>query len=155
MQSLKWLVVQHKERKARWPKTDNGDENLYLKMVNPREACVGKRGALKCVRIRLWPIRRDDSSRDLIGAAAGTWRSNWHRREVGTVIFQSACRLLALVREAIDSTHAGTSGNLQSAATSSCSRATFLLPFFYFILIGEWRVRLCRDKTSPGRQLRC
>ncbi len=30
-------------------------------------------------RIRLWPLRRDDSSRVLIGAG-GTWRSEWPRR---------------------------------------------------------------------------
>ncbi len=34
-----------------------------------REACVCKRDAPMSVRIRLWPVRRDDSSRVLIGAA--------------------------------------------------------------------------------------
>ncbi len=29
--SMKWLVVDPKERTARWTKTDNGDENLYCK----------------------------------------------------------------------------------------------------------------------------
>ncbi len=47
-----------------------------------REACVFKRAALKCVRIRLWPVRRDDSSRVLIGAA-GMSRSDWRRRKRG------------------------------------------------------------------------
>ncbi len=65
-----------------------------------------KRDAPKCVRIHLWPLRRDDSSRVLIGAA-GVWRSDWRRRNVGPLIGQSACRLLAFVREAIDSTCAG------------------------------------------------
>ncbi len=67
-------------------------------------------------QITPWPLRRDDSSRVVIGVA-GIWRSDWHRRHVGTLIGQSACRLLALPREAIDSTRAGASGNLQSAAT--------------------------------------
>ncbi len=44
-----------------------------------REACVCKRVAPKCVRIRLWPLRRDDSSRVLIGAA-GMRRSDWPER---------------------------------------------------------------------------
>ncbi len=53
------------------------------------EACVFKRDVLKCVRIRLWqkslrlrlwPVRRDDSSRVLIGAA-GMSRSDWRRRK--------------------------------------------------------------------------
>ncbi len=34
-----------------------------------------------CVRNRSWPLRRDYSSRALIGAAK-TWRSDWRRREV-------------------------------------------------------------------------
>ncbi len=37
-------------------------------------------------------VRRDDSSRVLIGAA-GRSRSDWRRRSVGTLIGQSACRL--------------------------------------------------------------
>ncbi len=36
---------------------------------------------------------------------------------MGAVIGQSACRLLALVREAIDIARAGASGSLQSATT--------------------------------------
>ncbi len=56
-----------------------------------REACVCKRDAPTCVRIRLWPLRRDDSLRVLIGAA-GMWRSDWRRRDVGALIGQSACR---------------------------------------------------------------
>ncbi len=75
-----------------------------------REACVCKRDAPKCVRIRIWPLRRDVSSYVLIGAA-GMWRSNWQRRDVDVLIGQSACRLLALAREAIDSTHAWTSSS--------------------------------------------
>ncbi len=55
-----------------------------------------KRDALECVRIRLWPLRREDRSRVLIGAA-GTWRSDWRRWDVGVL-------LLALAREGIDST---------------------------------------------------
>ncbi len=69
-----------------------------------------------CARIRLWPLRRDDSSRVLIGAA-GTWPSDWRRRDVGVLIGQSAYGLLALAREAIDSTRAGASDSLHSAAT--------------------------------------
>ncbi len=44
-----------------------------------REACACKRDAPKCVGIRVWPVRRDDSSRVLIGAA-GMWRSDWPAR---------------------------------------------------------------------------
>ncbi len=68
-----------------------------------REACVWKRDAPKCIRIRLWPLRRDGSSRVVIGAA-GMWRSDWRSWNVGAQIGQSACRLLALVRAAIYST---------------------------------------------------
>ncbi len=74
-----------------------------------------KRDALKCVRIRNWPLRRDDRLRVLIGAA-GTWRSDWCRRDVGFLIGHSACRLLALAREAIDSTCACASGSLHPVA---------------------------------------
>ncbi len=79
-----------------------------------RRAC--NRDAPKCVRIRHWPLGRDDSSRVLIGAA-GMWRSDWPWRNVDAVIGQGACRLLALVREAIDSKRAGASGSLQSVTT--------------------------------------
>ncbi len=68
-------------------------------------------------RIRFCPLRRDDSSRVLIGAA-GTWRSDWRRHDVGVLIGQSACRLLPLAREAIVSTRGGASGSLHSAVTS-------------------------------------
>ncbi len=44
-----------------------------------REACACKRDAPMYVRIRLWPLRREDSSRLLIGAA-GTWRPDWPER---------------------------------------------------------------------------
>ncbi len=64
------------------------------------EACMFKRDALKCFRVRLLQLRREDSSRVPIGAA-GTWRSDWRMRDVGVLIGQSACRLLALAREAI------------------------------------------------------
>ncbi len=82
-----------------------------------REVCVCKRDAPTCVRTCIWPLRRDDRSRALIGAA-GMWRSDWRRRDVGALIGQSACRLLALAREAIDGTRAGASSSLQSATTS-------------------------------------
>ncbi len=68
------------------------------------------------VRIRLWPLWRDDSSRVLIGAA-GTWPSDWRRRDVGVPIGQSAYGLLALARVAIDSTRVDASDNLHLAAT--------------------------------------
>ncbi len=45
-----------------------------------REACVFKRDAPKSPGIRLWPVRRDDSSRVLIGAARLS-RSDWRRRK--------------------------------------------------------------------------
>ncbi len=81
-----------------------------------REACVFNRDAPKCVKIRLWPIRRDNSSRVLIGAA-GMWHLHWRRRNVGALIGQRAGRLLALAREAIDSTLAGANGSMQAATT--------------------------------------
>ncbi len=102
---------------ARGPKTNNADEELYWKntafYVILREACVCKRDAPKCPRIRLWPVRRDDISRVLIGAA-GLWR----RRNVGALIGQSACRLLPGARAEIDSTRARVSGSLQAATTA-------------------------------------
>ncbi len=57
--------------------TGNGTELSVMLL----EACV-------CVGFRLWPLRREDSSRVLIGAA-GTWRSDWRRRDVGVLIGQS------------------------------------------------------------------
>ncbi len=89
-----------------------------------REECVYKRDAPKCVRIRLWPFRRDDSSRVLIGAA-GMLRSDWRRRNVGALIGQRACRLLALAREAIDSTRAAANGSSQ-VATTDLSKFAFI-----------------------------
>ncbi len=44
-----------------------------------REACVFERLVPICVRIHLWPLMRDDSSRVLIGAD-GTCRSDWPER---------------------------------------------------------------------------
>ncbi len=81
-----------------------------------REACVCKRDAPTCVRIRLLLPRRDDSSRVLIGAVGG-WLSDWRSRNVGALIDQSVCRLFALAREAIYSTCTLARGSLQSAAT--------------------------------------
>ncbi len=37
------------------------------------------------IRIRHWPLRRDDSSRVLIGAV-GTWRSDWRRWDVSALV---------------------------------------------------------------------
>ncbi len=77
---------QSQKRMARWPKTNNGDEELYWKdtafYVMVREACVCKRDPPTCPRIRLWPVRLDDSSRVLIGAA-GLWRCDWRRQKCG------------------------------------------------------------------------
>ncbi len=81
-----------------------------------KRVCVCNRDAPTCVRIRLWLLRLDDSSRVLIGAA-GMWWPDWCRWNVGFLIGQSTCRRLALAREAIDSTRAGASGSLQSAIT--------------------------------------
>ncbi len=44
-----------------------------------------KRDAPKSPRLSFWPVRRDDSSRVLIGAA-GRSRSDWRRRTVGALI---------------------------------------------------------------------
>ncbi len=71
-----------------------------------------KSDAPKCVRIHHCLLRLDV----LIGTA-GSWRSDWHKWEAG----QSACRLLALAREVMDSTRAGASDHLQAAATSPSS----------------------------------
>ncbi len=49
------------------------------------EACVCKRDATICVRIRLWLLRRDDRSGVLVGAS-GAWRCDWSRRDVGALI---------------------------------------------------------------------
>ncbi len=56
-----------------------------------------KRDASMCVKNRLWPIRHNGSLLVLIGAA-GTWRSDWSRRDVGVLMGQGACRLLAVAR---------------------------------------------------------
>ncbi len=103
--------------KSEWhvgQRNNNGDEKLVWTNaaldVMLREECVCKRDALKCVRIRPWPLRRDDSSRVLIGAA-GIWRSDWRRRNVGALIDHRAGRLLASAREAFESTRAGASGS--------------------------------------------
>ncbi len=88
-----------------------------------RDVSVCKRDAPMCVRIHLWPLRRDDSSRVLVDAS-GMWRSDWRRWNVGALIGQSACRLLALAREVIDNTCAGTSGSLQSASTNFTTATT-------------------------------
>ncbi len=77
-----------------------------------------KHEAPMCVSIRSWPLMRDDSSCTPIGAA-GTWPSDWRRLDVRVLIGEIACRLLALVQEAIDSTRAGASGSLHSAATEA------------------------------------
>ncbi len=56
---------------------------------------IGKGTALGVklrVRVHLWPLWRDDSSRVPIGTA-GSWRSDWRMRDVGALIGQSACRL--------------------------------------------------------------
>ncbi len=69
------------------------DETAFSVML--REARVCECGAPMCVRIQRWLLRRADRSSVLIGAI-GTWRSHWRRRDVGVLIGQSVCRLLAL-----------------------------------------------------------
>ncbi len=98
--------------------TKTSIENGTSLSVVLREACVCKRDAPMCFSIRSWPLRRDDSSRVLIGAGVA-WRFDWRRRDVRVLNGQSACILLALAREAIDSTPASASGCLHSAATGS------------------------------------
>ncbi len=119
---MKWLVVDPKREWHDGQRHNNGDDILYWKNtafgVMLREARVCKRDAPKCLIIRLWPVRRDDSSRVLIGAA-GLWRSDWRRQNVGALIGQSACRHLGWARAAIDSTRARASGSLQAATTAS------------------------------------
>ncbi len=58
-------------------------------------------------RFRLWPFRRDASSRILIGAGGANI----------ILIGQSACRLLAFTVGAIDSMPVGASGSLHLDAT--------------------------------------
>ncbi len=85
MLATKVIRGQSQERMARWPKAMNGDEELYWKStpvnVVLRDACVFKSDAPKSPRLRLWPVRRDDSSRVLIGAA-GRSRSDWRSWKV-------------------------------------------------------------------------
>ncbi len=71
-----------------------------------RLACF-KRDAPKSPRLRLWPVRRDDSSRVLIGAA-GRSRSDWRRRSDWLERVQA---FSVRVRAAIDSTRAGARGS--------------------------------------------
>ncbi len=54
-----------------------------------REACLCNRDETTCPRIRIWPLRRDNSSRALIGAAVAL-RSDWHRRDEGVQVGQIA-----------------------------------------------------------------
>ncbi len=81
-----------------------------------KRACVGV--TRQSVRIHLWPLTRDDSARVLIGAA-GMWRSDWRRRNMGAPNGQRACRLLALARAALDSTRAAACASVQAATTVS------------------------------------
>ncbi len=104
-----------------------------------RRACVS-------VRIRLLPLRRDGSSRVLIGAA-GMRLSDWRRRNVGALLGQSACRHLALARETIDSMRAGLATTISTpwdhccvALLAKCTRlpqvAATQLFFFLFARRG-------------------
>ncbi len=69
---------------ARWPKTDKRGGKMYwgkyslLSDLTKWRSCSGV--ARGCVpRIRRWPLRRDDCSADLIGAAE-TRRCDWLAR---------------------------------------------------------------------------
>ncbi len=84
----------------------------YIGKIQPFTWCCVKRACVSVTRRSVL----DDSSRVLIGEA-GLWRCDWCRRNVGALIGQSACRLLACARAAIDSTRAGASGGLQAATT--------------------------------------
>ncbi len=94
---VKWLVVNSKDRMARWPKTIRWTKN-YIGKIQPWTWCCVKR---ECVSV-LCPItprqlRHDDSSRVPIGAR-DLWRPDWSRRNVGALIGQSAWKLLACAR---------------------------------------------------------
>ncbi len=132
---MKLHVVNPKREWQEGQRHNNGDKILYWKNtaldVMLCEACVCNRDTLQCVRIRLWPLRRDDSSRVLIGAA-GMRRSYWCRRNVGALIGQRACRLLALARAAIDSTRVGASGSLQAATTGTYINIFLIINFSQF-----------------------
>ncbi len=60
-----------------------------------------KRDAPTWVRIRLWPLKRDDNSRVLIGVA-GMWHSDWPAR-----VYSND------VSTRIDNSRAGACGSLQ------------------------------------------
>ncbi len=102
---------QSQERMARWPKTNNGKGTAFYVMLR---ACVSVTRVLEFSFGRLgvttahasWLAQLD--CRVLIGAGGS----------VGALIGQSACRLLACARAAIDSTHARPSDSLRQAATT-------------------------------------
>ncbi len=84
--------------------TKNYIGKVTIKRVKLREACVCERDAPNCVRIRIWPVRRDDSSCVLIGAA-GLWRSDWRRRKCGRSDWPECVKAFG-VRASSDRKHA-------------------------------------------------
>ncbi len=97
--------------------------------VMSREACVFQRAAPQIPRIRLWAVRRDDSSRVLIGAA-GRSRSDWRSRNVGALIGQSACRLLVCACEQQSIPRAQVLAAACNAATTSLHFTTMVVYSF-------------------------
>ncbi len=66
------------------------------------------------IRNRIWPPRRDERSRVLIGTG-GTWQFDWARAYC--TLGHNRRRLLACARAAIDITRMRKTGNLHSAAS--------------------------------------
>ncbi len=102
---LKWLVVEPNEIKAHWPK----DENWYWKWYSlERDVSWGR----ACVNVTRRCVSEFGFSR--LMTAHASWLAQSGR---GLLIGQSACRLLGLPHEAIDTMGAGATGSLHSAAT--------------------------------------
>ncbi len=71
---LKWLVVEPIERKARWPKVNNGDENLYWKWYSlERDVAAWARRQLTRPDWHSWDVA-------FWLAQAGRGRSDWSER---------------------------------------------------------------------------
>ncbi len=119
-----------------------GTKTCTALSVMLRVACVCKRGAPMCVSIRPWPRWGEDSSRALIGTG-GAWSSDWRRRDVGILNGQSAYRLLALARAAIDNTLAGASGSLHSAATGSLQ-----IDLLIYLIRQYTNIQVCMNNAS-------
>ncbi len=105
--------------------------------------------APKSPRLRLWPVRRDDSSRVLVGAA-GRSRSDWRRRTIGAVIGQSACRLLACACEQQSIARAQGLAAACKAATTCAMWTNFLTGEFTLYLTWPQMCVLCMERVHSS-----